>query len=77
MRLRDHYIRKTRRGWLVQPVDLRDGQKPSEIVEPFAEAAAIALPQTTCTVHVVGQAHDAALAIAPGGSVTRLPAVLP
>lgn len=44
MRLRGHHIRKIRAGWLVQPIKLQPGDKPSQIVDDFTTAAQIALP---------------------------------
>lgn len=44
MRLRGHHIRKIRAGWLVQPLKLQPGDKPSQIVDEFTTAANIALP---------------------------------
>ena len=51
MRLRDQHIRKVRidrrrHGWLVQPHTAIDGEKLTQIVDTFAEAANIAIPPT-------------------------------
>ncbi|OMC46870.1 hypothetical protein A5742_25390 [Mycolicibacterium fortuitum] len=51
MRLRGHHIRKIQSGWLVQSIKLQPGDKPSQIVDDFTTAAAIALPaEPSCIV---------------------------
>ena len=44
MRLRNHRIHKTRKGWRVQPLTATDGEKPIRIVDTFVDAANIAIP---------------------------------
>ncbi|OMC12511.1 hypothetical protein [Mycolicibacterium fortuitum] len=86
MRLRGHHIRKIRAGWLIQPIKLQPGDKPTQIVDDFTTAAAIALPTAPdCIVltdvriylpDAPGDVTIGELRIVPSGSLASLPALI-
>lgn len=83
MRLRGHHIRKIRAGWLVQPLKLQPGDKPTQIVDDFTTAANIALPAAPPYIVLTdvrimvpdapGELSIGELRILPSGGIASVP----